>query len=576
MAALNIGKGGDNAKSIGKMSRRVIMAGGEGVGVFVRASSGMVRERMIPWSVPNFDAQLIAVLTGNHRNRPVEILYDAVDQHYRKEVLPKVGAMDRPKILKRKLDQAFPSYPVRAHLELKGVGSKTQPQYLFAAIAENEPINRITDALRAAGSPIAGLGLLPVESAGLVNMLARKTFTDLMDVRSSWAILIGQHETGGLRQIVIKDGQLALTRLTPIAEGSMDGMAWVEEVSREFKATMGYISRFGFNANDGLDVIVVGGENEKRAFVGRGLPANNFAFLTVAEAARAIGLQLGGSAGGGHFSDILHAGYNGAKTKLVMPVPVPAIKRVAAPRQAVNAATVFACLGIAGLGYFVFDDYTSYVTAQRAIESARAQKNILQREYDQEARIFEQLPIKIDVVRGSIAIRRVLDANSHDLTSFLNVLDTNLDADMRVRSFKVDFAPGEQFPVTGSGTLEKEQPKANTRTPARPKAKARTAAKTDASGKPIDYDSGQMKAVFRVTLPPQMELEEKVRRADAFAERLRQSLPDHTVSILSQFANVEQGGNFQGTAGERAAQQESGRIATQDIYAEFEITGRPL
>src|SRR5690606_14211045 len=140
----------------------------------------------IAWMVPNFEEQLIDALTSKNQNAPVSILYDVVEQHYRKETLPSVSSFDRAKVLKRRLDLAFPSYPIRGALELKGAkiyqdkkavrGEKKQPSYLFSAIPSSENLEKISAALLQSGVPVSRLSLLPVEGTSLVcKLIENKT-----------------------------------------------------------------------------------------------------------------------------------------------------------------------------------------------------------------------------------------------------------------------------------------------------------------------------------------------------------------------------------------------------------------
>ena len=160
--------------------------------------------------------------------------------------------------------------------------------YLFVAIPETDNIDRVSAAMLEAGVPIAGFGLLPAESAGLVTLLSDRLFAG-KGRKSHWAVLIGQHEAGGLRQVIVKDGRLALTRMTPPSEGGLQGPGWVEGVIHEFKATLTYITRFGYSADDGLDVIVVCGDAEKKIFDQKTLPVTNFQCLETADALSVVG-----------------------------------------------------------------------------------------------------------------------------------------------------------------------------------------------------------------------------------------------------------------------------------------------
>ena len=116
---------------------------------------------------------------------------------------------------------------------------------------------------------IAGFGLLPTESVNFVEALSRKIFGGGEGDKKStlsflskkkapppksnvWTIFIGQNRSGGLRQIVTKGGELALTRITPIVETNEDIELWTGDIFREYQATMTYLSRFGYTSNDTL------------------------------------------------------------------------------------------------------------------------------------------------------------------------------------------------------------------------------------------------------------------------------------------------------------------------------------
>lgn len=88
----------------------------------------------VPWAVDNFEANVAAVVSKECGGKPVLILNDMVEQHYRKERIPKVSVMDKANVLQRKLMVAFPNYPVRAALPLKektGKGDKALPGSVY-------------------------------------------------------------------------------------------------------------------------------------------------------------------------------------------------------------------------------------------------------------------------------------------------------------------------------------------------------------------------------------------------------------------------------------------------------------
>ena len=89
-----------------------------------------------------------------------------------------------------------------------------------------------------------------------------------------------------MRQIVIKDGELALTRMTPVSEDTSNVVRWASEVHQEFKATMSYLTRFGFQQEDGLHIITIANAPCSEALQEMIEEPCKFSGLTSVEAAR--------------------------------------------------------------------------------------------------------------------------------------------------------------------------------------------------------------------------------------------------------------------------------------------------
>ncbi|MCK5518769.1 MAG: hypothetical protein KAI61_05080, partial [Alphaproteobacteria bacterium] len=370
--------------------KRVLLVGNEGVALFGPTVRGVEREIALSWELPNFDQQLTEALIEQNQSRPVMILFDGADQTYRKEEnIPKLSFFDRSRFVKRKLEMAFPSYPIRTSVLVKPSrqkgrrAPKESPSYLFMAIPEADCLDIISENFLEAGVPIAGFGLLPAESAGLVTALSSKLFGKT-GAKSRWAVLIGQHETGGLRQVIVKNGNLALTRMTPTSEAGVQGPKWVEEVMREFKATLTYIARFGYTANEGLDVIVICGDIEKQFFDKTSLPVTNFRCLKSIDALALIGAK-GIALGETNFGDAVHAAWVSKKRTLDVPVVVPGIRRIMAPRLAVRIVTIFLAVLLFGLSGFSFNEYQNYNNLQDEIAQKQSRKTLLEHDYAQDS-----------------------------------------------------------------------------------------------------------------------------------------------------------------------------------------------
>lgn len=541
------------------------MVGGEGVALYGPSSRfGMERETSISWEVPNFEEQLAEILADKGVGRSVTVLFDGNDQTYRKEEgIPKLSPIDRPRYVKRKLELAFPAYPIRASLEIKKTKKKkraskqndkpeekTGPSYLFVALPETEQVDRVSDAMLDAGVPIGGFGLLPVESSKLVAELAEKVFAG-KGRKSRWALLVGQHETGGLRQIVVKEGNLALTRLTPTSDAGPSGPGWVEDAVRELQATTNYISRFGYSPEDGLDVMVICGDIEKQFFKPAEIGIPHFQCLNLNEAMRHIGVKASGNEKV-NYADALHAAWISKNGRLKLPVRVPSLHRVMAPRLAASIGTIVLGLGVLAFTGLSVESYIGYSRTQDNITLKENQKALHEREYEKESAVFADLPIQPAVVRSAMSVKETLEKNSINISPILNRLKQSLGGDLQLQKLVYEHVPGPALNLSGGGTATPKGPRFGRA--------------------PVDTGNGTVKISFSFSMSDQILLEQKVIRAEKLLETLKTNFPGFKVSIVTQFGNFSREGGQTGGVGEVRARGGGG---SKD-FAEFQMEGAPF
>ena len=132
-------------------------------------------------------------------------MVDAVEEDYRFETLPHSFGADRAQMVARKLKQHYRNTPyIGAWLQGRDQDKRRDDRYLFAALTNPDIV---TDWLRIVTGqelPLAGVYLLPMVSAGLL---------DRLQVKLPNLLLAAQH-TGGLRLTFFRDRQFRLSRLT--------------------------------------------------------------------------------------------------------------------------------------------------------------------------------------------------------------------------------------------------------------------------------------------------------------------------------------------------------------------------
>jgi hypothetical protein len=227
--------------------------------------------------------------------KPVRVLVDILEQSYRKETLPPVSALDRGKLIQRRLDFAFPNVESRAALRLAAATAAEgggRHHYLFAALPRSKEWTEWEQFINASGAKVASVSLLPVEAVSLVNRiwLSMDIPRDEGVEAAPWTLFVARQRTGGFRQIVTRDGELALTRLTPNIADAGDAKAVALEIAAEIEASLGYLKRLGYLPGHGLDIIVIGEEPLARALSHLTLPARHLRVISAVEAGRRLGL----------------------------------------------------------------------------------------------------------------------------------------------------------------------------------------------------------------------------------------------------------------------------------------------
>lgn len=428
-------------------SRCVLVIMDDGVSLYLSSMRGISFVESIHWRTPGFTEKLAETL-GQTKAGSVVILSDAVEQHYRKEKVPALSFFDKANIVQRRLNVAFPNYAMRAATVLKNgtkairaasAGDKEAAKgdlYLFAAVPSTDAFSRIMTAIAQIDIQIVGFGLLPIESTSAVDRLVAKLSQKKLGVGSAtWSILLTQHRGGGFRQVVVRDSELALTRITPVPEPDPAAPGtWSANVVQELHATLSYLSRFGYVPEDGLDVIVVGDPTYTEPLETMIEAPCNYTALSVHEAAQYLGIKLARGADE-HYADIIHAGWAARKLAFDLPLLSREILSLKKPRQVAFAMMMLGCFGVAGVtGYAVDEAMVIYESAMN-LEVATIQKKKIDDIYYEELKRKERMGIDVPLIKGSLSINKAISDARVDPLVVLEAVSRELE-DIRLDGFE--------------------------------------------------------------------------------------------------------------------------------------------
>ncbi len=521
-------------------SRTVLMISDEALFIYSTSAKGVKLIEAVPWSVDNFEENVAAIISKDCGGKPVLIVNDMVEQHYRKEKVPRVGGLDKQNIIKRKLKVAFPSYPIRAALPLKEKVAKTENSmagsiYIFAAVPASEAFAKTMAATRGSLAAIVGFCLLPVESSDMIKKLSFKIANNKEERKAQWTVFMGQHQNGGLRQVVIRNGELALTRMTPIAENDDDEMAWAKDVHQEFQATMSYLSRFGFDSSDGLNVILISNPSSGEIVKELLSVECNFHSITVQDAAKALGLKIGEQATLYH-ADALHMAWLGRKNSFILPMKAKQIDVVSKPRQVAAFISLLLLVGGAFQAYQLLDYMQKNMDNNDAIEKMRQEKMLLDLTYSKEIKHKEDLGYDIQLIQSALALNDKFNSDNIDVFGLLYYIGKSLGRDMRID--RLDISRG------GVGVIDKVLYK-NSKSPL-------------------------FVAKMQMSFPSTTDAEKGNSQVKGLQSRLQRLLPGHVVKVTKLLEDYEYSEEIVVETGEAKTQRSS-----QDYVAEIIIEGPP-
>ncbi|MCB1563734.1 MAG: hypothetical protein KDJ75_09185 [Alphaproteobacteria bacterium] len=500
--------------SLFTQNRTVLLVSDDALYIYKASSKGPQLVEAVPWEAERFEESVASIIAKDCGRKPVLILNDMVEQFYRKERLVRtgVGMLDKTTMLKRKLHVAFPNHPIRAAMPLKEKVQKADGQpaadvYIFAAIADTQHFRKTMAAVRKSLASVAGFCLLPVESSDMVGALAAK-LTRQKNQQPVWSVFIGQHRNGSLRQIVTKNGELALTRMSPIVEDDSDPARWANEVYQEFKATMSYLSRFGYGEEDGLRVTAIA--DTAAGDILEGLFEEDCAFdaLTLSEAAKILNLPVGYQDDQRH-ADILHVAWAGRKSRLILPMKAVQVDEVSRPRQAAVLVSLLLFLGAAFLGYQIMGQSQELLGIRAELKDMRDKKIQLDSQYQAEVQRKEELGFDVRLVQSSIAVHEELEAGNIDILALFKGVGEALGKDLRLDEISVSY-PKKTTVSNVIGQM------------AKPGAAA-----------PL-YE-----ARLKMTYPGTTDVEKGNNEVRALRDRLSKILPGHEVAVTKYLKDYE-------------------------------------
>lgn len=379
----------------------------------------------------------------------VSVIFDTLDQAREEQEIPKVNVMDRRKVMARHINMAFPGINLRG-ARLIGEGETPRSLlYEFASVPLDGRVPGWVDFVESLPNDTRGFYAIASENVDIVEALLPED-TPAVEEGNHWRHLIGVNATGGFRQIIEKNGDLCLTRLTAAPPPETPPEEFADMIFRDFQATVTYIKRLGYVASDTLDLVILTAPDNRDAMsnVEWGIP-RSVTMKTPHEAGVELGL---GSIGREDqpFCDVLHAAWFSSKRAPALPLTrsvalgdakddLRDLAYLVSPYVA--AASVVGCVGWIGWTLFQTSNMNSDNAALQA-ELSRSQATLVQEQAN-----LATLPYAAANMRNVFDVIESMKAGQIDITPMLNGLFRSLDGDAVI----LDLIFSTEAPAGGGG-----------------------------------------------------------------------------------------------------------------------------
>lgn len=366
----------------------------------------------------------------------ISVIVDTLDQAFKEEEVPRVNILDRRKILSRHITMAFPGQSMRG-ARLVGPGERNTLLYEFASVPLDGRIPGWIEFYESLPNEKGGVYAIAAENVDIIKALAPKDAP--VTEGNHWQHFIGINVTGGLRQIIAKNGRLSLTRLTQAPPPDTPPDEFADMIIRDFKATITYLRRLGYSVGEPLDLIVLTTAANRQALDNlEWTGARSVTLLTPYEAGAMLGLGAIGPEDQA-YSDVLHAAWFANKRtptfKLTRSVAMGDLRDdlrelsfVAAPYAAgIIAASVLAWTGLTAVDYF---------TASSERGALQAQLSGLKSTLTQEEAKVATLPYDATQMRNVFEVESSMDGGKIDTIPLLSKVYDALQSDAIVMDLK--------------------------------------------------------------------------------------------------------------------------------------------
>lgn len=306
-------------------ARFVLFIGDEGaILLYIRLNNVISRQFVPDASEQNLE-ELRASLDLDQK-APISVVFDNMDQNYTQQTLPPVSAMSVKKLIDRRLARDFAPTDIKGAIALgREKQGRKDWNFMMVSLERSRQIAIWLDFVQALPNRFQGIYLVPVESEVIVAKLEEAMGVSEERTGNGWKFFVSHNKVGGFRQVVLRDGRIAFTRMSqPVSESAPEVIAG--NIEQEMQSTIEYMKRLNFHVQSDLDVYIVASSLINPLIDRNKFVTNSFNTLTPYEVAGFLGIE-GATQPTDQFGDVILAASIATSQKHVLTLTTPESKK---------------------------------------------------------------------------------------------------------------------------------------------------------------------------------------------------------------------------------------------------------
>ncbi len=380
---------------------------------------------------------------------PLMMVIDSMDQSYVQQTLPPVSSLGVGKLIKRRLDRDFGGNDIKGALVL-GREKTGRKDWNFMMIAqERSPqLNLWLDFAESLPNRFEGIRLVSVEVEQILRELDKIRGIKKKDPKPEWKFFVSHNKVGGFRQVILRHGRMVLTRLAqPLADANPEVVAG--SIEQEMLSTIEYMKRLSFNAQSGLEVVLIASQAIKQAVDCRKLGASTVQSYTPYELSQKFGIE-GATQPTDQFGDVLLAALIGSNRKHILPLDVPQFKKVNQYYQLLTIQRLVASLMVVGMLGLSMMSAIDIVSMDGDIEKLTGDKAANQRTLTALREEIKRTNLDVEKATDLIDLYKQLGTEAGDPFEFIEKLKPLITPPLALKS--IDWQISQTRPAVGGET----------------------------------------------------------------------------------------------------------------------------